>query len=171
MNCTKCNQPLSHGAAFCGNCGQAVAQTAPPTSQTQPVNPQAAQPAVAPQAAPAQPQPVAPAAPPTAGQTAVPPYATQQPSVQPKDATLPLVLGILSLVLWVVPLLGLISSITAIVLAVKAKNVSPNGNGVATAALVMGIVGVVFALLAWGANYQDAMDEKSTVFISAPQVS
>ena len=26
MNCQKCNQPLEAGAAFCGNCGQAIAQ-------------------------------------------------------------------------------------------------------------------------------------------------
>lgn len=45
MNCPKCGQPITQGAAFCGNCGQALAQPvvsspAPPQAPAQVVQPQ-----------------------------------------------------------------------------------------------------------------------------------
>jgi len=63
MNCIRCGQPLDPGAAFCGNCGQPVAQAAaqPPAQTPPPMPVAAATPAVQPVAVvPAAPQPPQP---------------------------------------------------------------------------------------------------------------
>ena len=56
-----------------------------------------------------------------------------------------LVLGIVSIVLCWVPILGLVAGIIAIILSAKQKKIFPNG--INTAGLVTGIIGTVFSAL------------------------
>lgn len=44
MNCQKCNQPIELGAAFCGNCGEAIVAATPSPVATEPPPPQPATP-------------------------------------------------------------------------------------------------------------------------------
>ncbi|MCA9327268.1 zinc-ribbon domain-containing protein [Candidatus Saccharibacteria bacterium] len=143
MNCTNCGQPLDNGAAFCGNCGQQVAQAAVAPAAPNPVNQQMPQP-TAPQPGPMPSQPAG----------GLPAYAIPAQQAQTKKPTLSLVFGILSLVLSIIPIFGLITATTAIVLSNKAKKLAP-GSGLATAGLVLGIIGIVLSLAAWGYNIQD----------------
>jgi uncharacterized membrane protein YkgB len=54
-----------------------------------------------------------------------------------------LVLGIVSVVFCWVPILGLASGIVGLILAIKQKKLAPNG--IATAGLIISIVGLVFS--------------------------
>ena len=62
-----------------------------------------------------------------------------------------LVLGIISLVAWLIPLLGVPISILAIVFS--RLSVKGGRNGLATAGIVTGIIGLVLALGNWAVSY------------------
>lgn len=87
MNCSRCQEPLDPGAAFCGNCGQPVA-TAPAQSG-------------------------APAT--TPGR--VPAYALAMPHPGEPKAIIGLVLAVLSVPAAIIPFIGASLSVAAIVLA------------------------------------------------------
>lgn len=157
MNCSNCGQPLDNGAAFCGNCGQAVQQAPTPAVSpvSAPVNP-AQPPAVIQNQAfvPEQQTPVVaqPQIQTPVSQTGLPAYAVLQPeAAHTKKPSISLTLGIVSIIMSFLPIAGLAAGITAIVLSNKAKKITPK-NGMATAGLVLGIIGIVFSLIAWGYN-------------------
>ena len=122
MNCPKCNHEISVDAQFCGNCGQPVTQTATPVESVV--------------------------------QTSVQPVA--QVPVAPVEssdsgkAIASLVLGILGFVGSLIPLIGLIMGIGALMLGLNSKNSAKKG--MATAGLILGIIVIVLSLIFWGYN-------------------
>lgn len=68
------------------------------------------------------------------------------PTARPKPggmAIASLVLGICSLFLWCLPILGLPASITGLVLAIKSKE---TGGGMSKAGLILNIIGLVLSV-------------------------
>jgi hypothetical protein len=128
MNCPRCNESVESGAAFCGNCGQALGfqqplPPQPPTPQTnQPVaqfqppahagqvfnnaapNPQAAASNFVPAGAPA--------------------YALSAPAQHSGEtkALLSLILGIIGLLLCIIPIAGLALAITGLILGTLTRH-------------------------------------------------
>lgn len=176
MNCSQCGNELDQGAAFCGNCGaQIAAQPAPSVSQppvTQPpVAPQPPQfqqpspqpaysaPIIASAAQPQPPlppQPVMPIAPQPAAVVAasvaqpqsvntVPAYAVPHGNSSAKPIV-GLVIGILAPLLCLIPIVGFVLGIVAIVLGSLSLKLK---KGMAIAAIVLGAIGVVLAILLW----------------------
>ncbi len=114
----------------------------PQQPEQQPVAPQ-------PPVAPQQPYGAAPQQPYMAPQQ---PYAPQQPNPGKGKSIAALVMGIISVALYWIPyfnIILLVLGILAIVMGVKGRNECPigsaNGRGLATAGLVLGIIGTVFA--------------------------
>lgn len=149
MLCPKCNLEVQPTDAFCGNCGQALAQ--PMAQQTAPVAP--VQPAVA--AAPVATQPMMPPQPamaqpmapqPTAmpgQQTPMMPIAGTQPSSS--KPTIAIVLGAVGIVgALIMPLIGIVGGITAIVLAAQTMKFK---KALAITGLVLGILALLVALI------------------------
>lgn len=173
MNCKNCGLQLDNGAAYCGNCGMAVAaptidtnltaapQPAAPNSlaASPPSQPSPVQPVPAPAVVP-QPNPVMqPAQPPQHGMQGQP-YAYAQPTAGGNSkGVASLVCGILSIPAAIIPIAGLGLGIAAIIFSGKSKKQAP-GNGMATAGLVLGIIGIVFGFITWGININDRMDSE-----------
>lgn len=71
------------------------------------------------------------------------PPAAAPPPAKSGKAIAGLVLGICSLILWCLPILGLPAAIVGLVLSIKSK---PDGGGMATAGVVLNIIGIVLSL-------------------------
>ena len=148
--CPNCGTQLPDDAAFCQNCGKALAEQAAPQPQPQPQEqaPQYQQPA--PQYQPPQYQP------PQYQQAPAP--AQGAPAGAKGKAIASMVLGIIATVFcwfgWF-SIVALAMAVVGIVLAVMARNAIPvggEGRGMATAGLVLGIVGAALsgiALVCW----------------------
>lgn len=171
MNCTRCGNALDTGAAYCGNCGQPVVPPAQPqpaapvvaeaTPNGQPAaNIPVSQPeAVATGQVPAQPAVAVGVPPQTPAQPsgAVPAYAVPAPGAPRTKSTVGFVLGILSIPGCIIPIVGLGFGIAALVLGSKGMKLK---QGLATAALVLGIIGTVLSLIVWIANANRIMKER-----------
>ena len=144
MFCPSCGAPNEEGTAFCGNCGAALTADATPPADEAPL---------AGETTPRSdsPEEVALAVPPPP-----PPPEPPRPSVRSIGATAPtngmavasLILGIAGLT--VVPTIG---SVLALILGYMAKRdirqrpAETTGEGLATAGIVMGWIGVVLTVL------------------------
>jgi heme/copper-type cytochrome/quinol oxidase subunit 2 len=117
MTCSNCGSPLDQGAAFCGNCGRQISAA--------PVTP---------------PLPPAPAAN-VAYAVSTPPAAPQK-----KDgkATASMVLGIVSLIAWLIPLIGIPVTVMALVFGIRHRHAANHGQAVA--GIVMGCISIPLIL-------------------------
>src|SRR3990167_9411509 len=133
MNCSKCGQPVESGVAFCGNCGNPMAQAATASTQSATNSTQA------PQASNMSPAAVAPAA----GATQVIPKTNVK-------AIVSLVLGILSVPSGLVPILGVTLGITGLVFGILSRKTNKGGMGLAGIILSsIGIAGsIIFFIIA-----------------------
>ncbi len=139
MFCPSCGAPNEEGTVFCGNCGAALTADAIPPADEAPLRSDA-------------PEEVALTIPPPP-----PPPEPPGPSIRAVSATVPtngmaiasLILGIAGLT--VVPTIG---SVLALILGYMAKRdirqrpTESTGEGLATAGVVMGWIGVVLTVLA-----------------------
>ena len=132
MFCAKCGKEMDDNAKFCPSCGAGTSVDTGTTYE----------------------QPKAPAndiAQPYSQPAYTPPAYKEVTPNQSSNSGLPLgsmICGIIGLVLCWVPIVGLILSIIAIVLAGKAKKVVPAGErGMATAGFIMGIIGLVISII------------------------
>lgn len=116
MQCALCGQELDPAATGCPHC---AAQNAPPPVTT---------------AMPAPPTPLV-----------TPISAIPQASPNDGKATAALVLGIIGMIMWCLPILGLPIGIVGIVLG--AKGLDSSKRGMAMAGLIMSILCVAFALV------------------------
>lgn len=140
MKCPSCGHELSEGALFCGNCGQPIAQ------------PSVVQPQVV-QSAPIQQQPVVTAQVPP--QQPVIPATTQLPPVQDtpqsgKKAVVGFILGLLGFPGSLIPIVGFIMGILAVIFG--SGSLKSNRKGLATAGLVLGIIVILLSLISFGIN-------------------
>ncbi|HEY5442056.1 MAG TPA: zinc ribbon domain-containing protein, partial [Candidatus Saccharimonadales bacterium] len=140
MNCSKCHHALDADAAFCGNCGQPVAQAAQPSSS--PIEQVIQnQPAAAP------PQPLNA---PLAAAAGVPAYAVALPGQHSGDnkAVLALLFGIAGIVgaLFIV-LLGLVLGLAGLIMGTMSR--SSSKRGLSTAGLVVSSVAILGSLGVW----------------------
>lgn len=169
MNCTKCGNPLETGAAYCGNCGQPVVPTQPVASSnasteasaaavatptSEPINPLPATASPTAENAPTLVQTSPTTQPQPAPNSVVPAYAVPPASVSDKRTVIGLVCGIVSIPACILPIAGIITSITAIVLGAKTMKTK---DGKATAALVLGIVGLILAVIVYGINVNEIL--------------
>ena len=123
MTCSNCGSPLDKDAAFCGNCGRAlVANSGAPA---------AAPPPVAPSNNVAYAVPGDPAPPSTQGNG---------------QATAAMVLGIISLIAWLIPLIGI--PVTTLALLFGIRNRKSGRKGQAVAGIVMGCISVPLIIFA-----------------------
>lgn len=157
MNCPRCGQPVEQGAAFCGNCGQALAVASPtpapvPTTPTVPqpgapqVPPQATQPVVS--AAPAAVAPVVP------GSAPMPAYAVPHQKGETK-AIIGLISGVLSIPGAILPIAGFVLGITAVVTSSMSMQVKRK---LAILGLIFGILGILLSIAATVYNLQHRGD-------------
>lgn len=154
MTCPSCQQPNEPDAAFCGNCGTALAATAAPSPQ-QPAPPAPAQavPAAAPgpQSIPSYPSG------PVVGTTAAPPLHASPVSGKSGLATASLILGILAIPGAIVPLIGIILAILAIIFGTMSIRSSQK-----TTAIIGSVLGGTAMVLAIGViaiNYTAIKEE------------
>lgn len=130
MNCPKCNEPVETGAAFCGNCGQALtAATAAPALDPVSV-------------------PTPSAVPPAPGQ--IPAYAVPVAGQQQSHmkAILALVLGGLGIAgALMIPLIGLAFGIAGMVLATISHRLVRHG--LSLAGIVVSSLAIVVGLGSW----------------------
>lgn len=184
--CGNCGQPVQQAAApattvspvvtaSSANVSPQPVVTAPapagvPEQQVPAVSP--SQPIVQTPVEPAQFQPqqttspvtpaAAPAAPTGQTQTGLPAYAVPQPdTAHTKKSGLSLTFGIISVVMSFWPIVGLATGITAIILSSKAKKIV-HKSGLATAGLVLGIIGVIFSVIGFGYNLSVSSNSNST---------
>ncbi len=180
--CPNCHQPVAAGAAFCGNCGFNLAQAAAPGAP-------AAAPAPAPGIVPAPPAPGVgtpmPAAPPAPGSASVgvvpptpgnPMVGTMPPipgmPAAPHDASgkaiAALVLGVLGLVGWLVPIIGMILGILAIIFGTTSMHT--RRRGLAIAGTIIAVPVILLSLGAWVYNAQQ-LHKNATTGSSSSQSS
>lgn len=170
MNCPTCSQPIENGAAFCGNCGQTLAQAPQPTpapnpsQQPQPTPVAAVSPVTQPQQNPASNQiaqvynnqAAAPPAAPVVGtplaassNTAIPAYAV--PAAADHTETkliLSVVCGVLGIVgSLFMPILGLGLGLTSVILATLCAHT--HKKGLYITGLVLGSLSILTALAVW----------------------
>jgi hypothetical protein len=140
MFCPACSAPNEDGAAFCGNCGVALtADATPPAGEV-------AMQSDTPEEVALQ---VAPASPPSPPEPPVRPYRAAGSSVETNGmAVASLILGIGGLT--VMPTIG---SVLALILGYMARHdirqrpTETSGEGLATAGVVLGWIGVVLTIL------------------------
>ena len=134
MRCSHCNQDLDAGASFCGNCGQPVGAPAPAPAAFAP--------------------PLGVPAYSSAAATPGPAYALPAKLFRPGGgkAIAALVLGILGLVGWLIPVIGLILGVTA--LALGTMTTRSAHRGFAIAGIIMAILGIALSIFAWVYNVQ-----------------
>jgi hypothetical protein len=150
MNCPNCQQTIEAGAAFCGNCGQPVAQTMPaPVVPASPTGPAVSPIAQVLQNQPAPPTPLAAAG---AGNVAagVPSYALATPAQQrgEKQALLAVLFGVAGIAgALFIALLGLALGIAGIIMGTMARSGSKRALG--TAGLVLSSLAVLAGLGVW----------------------
>ena len=131
MYCAKCGKEMDDNAKFCPSCGAGTSGET--TSNQQP--PEQEQPPVQPQQQQTYSQPAA---------------STVQPAAEPGSGlgVGALVCGIIGLVLCLVPFVGLILSIVAVVLGGKGRKTLPEGKrGMALAGFILGIIGLVISII------------------------
>ena len=165
MNCPKCNQPVEAGAAFCGNCGQALMVPAPwppVASSAPPAEPLPA--AVSPVAPVAQNQPVA-AAPVPLQPADVPAYAVAQPAqhIDENKAIMSLIFGIVGIIgALFLALLGLAFGIAGLVTGTMSR--SGTKRGLSTAGLVTSSLAILVGLAVWvyAINHDPALHKTPT---------
>lgn len=130
--CRTCGQETPNGMPFCQNCGTPLEPGMPPVGE--------------------QPPRQTPLPPPYPGQMPsmqqAPPPGMYNPWYQPAPlpesngkAVAGMVLGILSLMAWILPLVGYPISITGLALSIKAKKETTGG--IAKAGFVMSLIGLV----------------------------
>lgn len=152
MKCTNCGEPIETGAAYCGNCGQAVVATTalpqPGASAAQPASPIAQvlanQPVDQPLAAVPNVAAMAGASP------SLPAYAVPVPAVQSGHvkASMSLVFGILGIVgALFLPLAGLLLGVIGIVLATMSRRAVKHG--ISTVGIIMSVIAIIAALGTW----------------------
>jgi hypothetical protein len=164
MNCLNCGSEIDEGAVYCGNCGQQV-QAVPPDAPVRPTEPtsqpvQTAQPAIlsstASVQAPTQPAFAQPALA-TSGQTpAVPGPAYGSPAEFHKPgggkAIASFVLGVVGLLVWLVPILGLIVGILAVVFGTMSTK--SGHRKLAISGVVLGGIAIALSLFFFAYNVQ-----------------
>lgn len=182
MICSKCGLEVDAGAAFCGNCGQPVQQVAtqPVAQGAAPMAPAAPVLVSAPMggAAVAQPFPtqnpanVAPAAPqpqpvmsgPGAAAAALPGQAYGLPAAYSRPgggkAIASFVLGIIGLIGWLIPIVGVILGILALVFGTMTTKSSHRN--LAIAGIVLGSITVLMSLGAFVYNVQQVAKDQAT---------
>lgn len=129
QHCPGCGQEIPSGLAFCPNCGMPQGQRMPNVNEAPPRQPPL-------------PPPMGQIPP---MQQAPPPgmYNPWQQPVLPESngkSVAGMVLGILSLMAWILPLVGYPISITGLVLSIKGKQ--ETRGGIAKAGFVMSIIGL-----------------------------
>lgn len=167
--CPNCHQPVAAGATFCGNCGFNLTQaTAPGTPATAPAPAPGVVPAP-PAPAVGVPTPAISAVPPVPGSTTVgvippapgnPMVGTMPPvpgtPAAPHDASgkaiAALVLGVLGLVGWLVPIIGMILGILAIIFGTTSMHT--RRRGLAIAGTIIAVPVILLSLGAWVYNAQ-----------------
>lgn len=135
MNCQNCGSQLDEGATFCGNCGAAVEekteQVATPTEQAADVQQSVTEEEVI-----------------AVQGEIVQDTAQGMQSVVTEDkkgvAIAGLVLGILSPLVWLIPLFGYPVTIVGIIMS--AKGMKTSGRGMAIAGMILSIIGLVLTL-------------------------
>lgn len=157
MNCAKCNQPLDQGVQFCGNCGQ---PTTPPVVSAAPVVPAPSASSVSSVATPPQPLVAAPASQLVPGLSGLPiqPAIAQTPVMTAATpilaagdhtaggkATAGLILGIMSMIAWLFPLLGFPVAIIGLVMSILGRR--SQHRGLAITGMVLSSIGLVLTLL------------------------
>lgn len=155
MKCTKCDEELDAGAVFCGNCGQPVAAptqvsasataTAPPSASTPAPQPApVAEPAPAPSSVP-----VPVAEPASAPVTPVPAYAVPSDLSKPGGgkAIASFVLGILGLLGWIIPIVGLPMGVIGLILG--STSLKSSHRRLAIAGIVLSSIVVVASVMLW----------------------
>jgi MFS family permease len=183
MICSKCGLEVDAGATFCGNCGQPVqqgaaqpvaAQTAPVVAAAAPVATSTAAPsAIAPSPA-LNPAPVAPTgAAPTPLQAAPmpgPAYGTPAAYNRPGSgkAIAAFVLGIIGLIAWLIPILGLALGVMALIFGTMTTK--SGHRNLAITGIVLGSISILLALGAFVYNVQAAAKQQAangTVYSSS----
>lgn len=162
MACPQCGNETIPGAAFCGNCGQALLSDVMAL--------------VASPVAPATTDSPSTEGTPGAQFSAVTLAANEQslplvPSTAhgSRKAVAALVLGVMGLVGWLVPILGLAIGVAAIIFGTTAYR-SPRKH-LAMAGTVLGCIGVVLALGAWVYYFQAAKKDMPLASSSRPAAS
>lgn len=167
MNCIKCGHEIETGSAFCGNCGQPVAPAAVPAAPAQPALPLAAPTDVpAPVPDPTVPQTANPAIPPVSpapGQTYSIPSEMAKPGGGKAIASF--VLGVLGLIFWILPLLGLIVGVIALVFGTQ--SVRSRHRKLSIAGIVLATVALLLSLMALTYNLQN-MDTQQAALRPQP---
>lgn len=165
MTCTNCGSPLDQGAVFCGNCGRPIGQVAqqpPGAAGAHPNAPQAPpppSPTSQPQpAVPAAPQAVAPAAAWASG-ASVPPAAPVQHSGSAGKATASMVLGIIGMVAWIVPLVGVPVTTLALVFGISNRHSARRGQAIA--GIVLACISIPLIIFSGYVGYLDAMQQRA----------
>jgi fumarate reductase subunit D len=174
MICQNCHQPVEQGAAFCGNCGQALyipqvqsvaapatansvpGQFTPPIAPTPPPSSQQKVPAM-PMQPTTVPQPPAPAG------TGVPAYAMTPVAAHPHDAKalyslLAGIFGTLSALF--VPVLAVVLGILGIVFGTMSRQ--SNKRMLSTVGIVFSVIAILAGLASWAYAIDHQKDKQKT---------
>jgi hypothetical protein len=150
VNCPRCSNPVENGAAFCGNCGQALLTQQPPAGpQLVPGTPN-------PPAAPNAPQQFVPApnlaVPGPQTQTAVPSYAVATPAQQAQDtkSLLSVIFGVLGLPFSIIPFIGLIMGVAGLVLGTLSRRSLKKT--MSTIGIILSVLAIIASLGMWAYN-------------------
>lgn len=164
MNCPKCGQPVEAGAAFCGNCGQALTAApavAPPTPAAQaPTPPGAPIAQVLHNQAGLPSSPVNMSTPAAAGgmggasTAAIPGYAVAKPGANRGEtkAIIGLILGVIGLPAAILPILGLILGITGVILGTMARR--QYKHMLSILAIIFSVIAIILSITVWGINIE-----------------
>ena len=127
MFCGKCGSPIPDGNSFCGKCGAPIADSSDqsvPLQQEQPVQ-------------------------------AIPVIMSSQPAKRTNGAAIAgFILGIISALLCLVPVVGMVLGIVGFVLSIVgiSKKGEYSGGGLAIAGLLLSLVGVMGLIMTLGVN-------------------
>ena len=134
MNCAQCHNPVTPDAAFCGNCGQLLGQLPVQPTSTQPNN--------------SRPFPV--------------PTSLSQPSIDPRtnpQAIAAIVFGVLGCAGWLIPIIGVILGILAIIFGTI--GLRSQKRKLAITGMVLAIPVIAFSLFVWIQAAKELMDEQA----------